>query len=148
MLDLDHPMSEHVFAAARAESAIVIAARRMTVASRQERLRLRDSCGSAFDELRRLARDHFSDRTAIPAEIDALERAVAGLAALPGVREEGPRAEEICPACGDRLKGRGRFWSWALPRTNDNYCRHCLQMIISPLQVLESCEDGFGTEAI
>ena len=65
MLDLDHPMTKHVFAAARAEDTILQNAKRVTVSVRRDRLRVRDGCAPAFAELRRLARDHFADRPAI-----------------------------------------------------------------------------------
>jgi hypothetical protein len=148
MLDLDHPMTQHVFAAARAEDSILIAARNMTVAGRQERVRLRDGCAPAFAELRRLARDHFANCPAIPSAIDALERAVANLAALPGVPEQGSPAKFRCPACGAGLERRGKYGFCAPLNPTDVYCSPCLQIIMPPLSALRSWEGGFGTDAI
>jgi hypothetical protein len=148
MLDLDHPMTQYIFAAAGAEDAVLIAARQMTVSSSQERARLRDRCTAAFAELRRLARDHFADRPAIPSAIDALELAMVGLASLSGVPEHGPPAQYECPACGTALERRGKNGFPAPENPTDIYCSPCLQIIMPSLSVLRSWEGGFGTDFI
>jgi hypothetical protein len=148
MLDLDHPMSEHIFAAARAEDAVLIAAQHMTIASRHERSRLRNGCTPAFFELRRLARDHFADRPAIPPAIDELERSLAALASLTGIPEVGPPAEYVCPACDASLERRGKYGYLAPNNPTDIYCSLCLQLIMPSLLTLRSCDGGFGTDAI
>ncbi|HEY2786104.1 MAG TPA: hypothetical protein VGJ05_14140 [Fimbriiglobus sp.] len=148
MLDLDHQMSKHVFAAARAEDAVLMAARHMTTAGRRERVRLQDGCAPAFAELRRLARDHFADCPAIPPAIDGLERSLAELAALPGVPEDGPSAEYKCPACAAALDRRGKYGFLAPDNPTDIYCSPCLQIIMPSLSALRSWEGGFGTDAI
>jgi hypothetical protein len=148
VLDLDHPMTKYVFAAARAEDAVLIAARHMTAACRQERARLLEGCGPAFAELRRLARDHFMDCSTIPPAIDELERAVSQLAALPGVPEDGPSAEYKCPACEAAMERRGKYGFLAPNNPTDIYCSPCLQIIMPSLSALRSWEGGFGTDAI
>jgi hypothetical protein len=147
LADLNSPMSKAIFAAARAEDAVLLAARNMTVAGSVERARLRDGCSPAFAEMRRLARDHFADRPAIPSAIDALERAVAELAALP-VPEAVPPARFQCPACRSRLERRGKYGFWAPFRPTDIYCGRCLQLIMPALAALRTWEGGFGTDAI
>lgn len=148
MLDLDHPMSQHIFAAARAESAILVAARYMTVAARGERIRLRDGCAPAFTELRRLSHDHFADRRRISSAIDHLEQALAELAGLPGVPDDGPSAKYKCPACDADLERRGTYGFPAPDNPTDIYCSPCLKIIMPPLSTLRSIRDGFGTDAI
>jgi hypothetical protein len=148
VLDLNHPMTKHIFAAARAEDAVLIAAKHMTVAARQERLRLRDGCAPAFVELRKLAHDHFADCSSIPPAIEELERAAARLATLPGVPDLGPPAEYKCPACGADLDRRGKYGFLSPNNPTDIYCSPCLQIIMPPLSALRSIEGGFGTEAI
>jgi hypothetical protein len=148
MLYLDHPMTKHVFAAARAEDAVLMAARHMTVAARQERQRLQDGCAPAFAELRRLSRDHFADCPAIPPAIDELEQAIARLAELPGVPEQAPPAEYKCPACAAALARRGKHGVLAPDNPTDIYCSSCLQSIMPSLSALRSWEGGFGTDAI
>ena len=145
MLDPDHPMTPHVIAAARAEQAIFLAARRMTSVNRQERARLRDGCTTAFTELRRLSRGHFADRPGIPLAIDDLERALSELATQAGVPELGPSAENKCPACAATLKACGRP---APGNPTESFCSSCFNIIMQPLSRLESWDDGFGTEVI
>jgi hypothetical protein len=147
MLDLSHPMSRHIFAAARAEDAVLITARAMTVASRWERLRLREGCAPAFEELRRLSRDHFADRRAIPPAIDGLERALSQLAML-RVPDDGPLAEYKCPACGADLERRGKYGFPAQRNPTDIYCGECLKTIMPSLQILRSLKEGFATDAV
>lgn len=148
MLNLDHPMSEHIFAAARAEGVILRAAREMTVATREERGRLAKKCAWVLDELRRLSREHFADRPAIPPAIDALERSLSELATMPGVPEQGPLADFTCPACGAAIRRRGRFWFSARKSRSEIYCSKCLELIMPSLEILRSCEEGFGIDAI
>jgi hypothetical protein len=149
MIDQHHPMSEHIFAAARAEDAVLIAARNMTVAARRARVRLRDGCAPAFVELRRLSCDYFADHRAIPPAIDELERALTELAGLPGVPDDGPSAEYKCPACGAELTRHGKSGFPAPDNPPDIiYCDRCLDIVMPPLQKLRSLEDGFGTDAI
>lgn len=148
MLDLDHPSSRFVFAAAQAVWAIHAAAKSMTVAPRRERLRLRDGSGPAFVELRRLARGHFADRPAIPPAIDDLERALSDLANRPGPPADGPLAQFDCPACGDALQRRGLYGKPAPTNPTDIYCSRCLEGIWSSLLILSSMGEGFGIDAI
>lgn len=148
MIDVDHPMSEHIFAAARAEDAILTAAKQMTVATRQQRTRLCEKCAWAFADLRRLSCTYFPGCPAIPPAIDALERSLSGLATMPGVPEQGPLVEFTCPACGTAIRRHGRFWFSARKSRSEIYCSKCLQIIMPSLEILSSCEEGFGTEAI
>ena len=146
MLNLDHPMTQHIFAASRAEDAILIAAKLMTAVSRQESAQLQAGFATAFAELRRLSRDHFADCTAIPATIDVLEQALAQLAASRAAT--GPRPECKCPTCSGNLGQcpSSVFWGPGDPTTV--YCSACLQMIMPFLQLLRWWEQGFGTDAI
>jgi hypothetical protein len=148
MLDLDHPMSQHIFAAARAEDTILTAARDMTTASRRARAQRRDGCAPAFAELRRLARERFADRRAIPPAIDELEQAIEQLASFPGVPEDWPPAKFKCPACGAALERRGTYGLPAPINPTDIYCGRCLDIIMPALRVLRSMEEGFSTDAI
>jgi hypothetical protein len=120
----------------------------MTVASRRERLRLREGCAPAFEELRRLSRDPFADRRAIPPAIDGLERALCELAVLPGVPDDGPLAEYKCPACGADLERRGKYGFPAPRNPTDIYCGECLKTIMPSMLMLRSLKDGFSTDAI
>jgi hypothetical protein len=147
VLDLDHPMSQHIFAAARPEDAILMAARHMTAASREDRARLQAGCAPAFAELRRLSRDHFADCTAIPAAINGLEQALAQLAAS-GTVATGPRAEFKCPDCGGDLYRCDQYGFPMKVKPTEIYCSPCLDVIMPFLEILRGCEHGFGTDAI
>lgn len=148
MLDLKHPLTKHIFAAGGTEGAIVQQAKLITRSARRDRLRVRDGCASGLAELRRLAREHFADRPAIPPAIDELERALARLADLPGVPEEGPPAEYTCPSCGAALDRRGKYGFPAPDAPTDIYCSPCLQIVMPAACELRSWESGFGSEAI
>jgi hypothetical protein len=149
MLDSKSPMFPHIMAAGATINVILDAAKRMTIAARCERTRLRDRCGPKFDELRKLGREHFPDRAAIPAAIDAFEKSIEELAGLPGVPDEGPAAELKCPACGAELT---RIDIPASPRLGRKartmiYCSPCLDIIIPSMSALEWF-DGFGSAGI
>lgn len=148
MLDLDHPMSQHIFAAARVEDTILDAAKMMTMAARQDRVRLQDGCAPALEALRQLARDQFADRPAIPLAIDSLERAIIRLASLPGVPEQGPPAGYKCPACGAAALRLAYDGSPDAVNPTHVYCSPCLNIIMPSLSELRSWEGGFGTDAI
>jgi hypothetical protein len=147
VLNLDHPMTQHIFAASRAEYAILMAARHMTAASREERARLQARCAPAFAELRRLSRDHFADCKAIPAAIDGLEQAIAQLVAS-GTVATGPRAEFKCPDCGGELYRCDQYGFPMKVNPTEIYCGACLDVIMPFLQELRGWEHGFGTDAI
>ena len=148
--DLDHPVAKLILAASRALDAVLIAARQMTVVCRAERRRLRDSCDPTFAELRRLAREHFADRAAIPPAIDELERSVGELAEAGAGRvpEDGPPARFRSPACRAWLCRMSRTGCWAPFRPATICCRRCLARLVAPRLVLGSIEEGFGTDAI
>lgn len=163
MLDLDHPMTKHIFAAARAHDAVLFAAKKMTIAGQQDRLSLKDSCQAPLAQLRQLAKEHFSDRPSILLAIDEFERAVAELASLPCVPAYEALAHEDCPACGSALLRRNEYGypptPWGVRRVfqlllrgpkgkPEIYCSGCLNMIMPALAALSSCRGGFGTEAI
>lgn len=148
MLDLNHPLTKHIFAACWAEGAIVQDAKLITRSARRERLRVRDGCAPGFAELRRLARDHFADRPAIPPAIDELERALTQLADLPGVPEDGLPADYTCPACGAALDRRGKYGFPDPDAPTDIYCSPCLGIVMPAACDLRSWESGFGSEAI
>jgi hypothetical protein len=155
MLDLDHPLTPHIFAASRALSAIGNAGHKITISARRERLRLRDQCADAFAELRRLSREHFADCPEIPPAIDELEQALSSLAELPGVPDDGPPAEDFCPVCGQSVKHRRArgllpfLLSLMFPTPPLGiYCSQCLDVIMPSIYRLTSGETGFGTDDI
>jgi hypothetical protein len=148
MLNLDHPMAEHILAAARLEDRVLVTAHKMTAASRELRLMMLEACQSAFQEMRELSRDHFTEFPEIPAAIDELEEALDTLATLPGVPQSGGFAQHKCPACGAELERRGRYGFPAPDHPTDIYCSPCLDIVRPSLSHIRSWERGFGTDAI
>jgi hypothetical protein len=148
--DLDDPVAKLILAASRALDAVLIAAREMTVACRKERRRLRAGCDPTFAELRQLAREHFAGRAAIPPAINELERLVGELAEVGAGRvpEDGPAARFRCPACRAWLCRMSRTGCWAPFRPVTICCLRCLARLVAPRRVLESIDEGFGTDAI
>lgn len=140
MLNINHPMSQHIFAASRSLDRVLLVAIKMTVATRQERMRLRNVCVPVFIELRQLGQEHFANCTTIPVTIDVLERSLAELTELPGVPKDGPSAELNCPACGSTLM--------RVEHPKGLCCSPCLQIINPPLWALSSWDGGFGCDAI
>jgi len=149
MLDLDHPLTPHIFAASRAEDAILMAAKRMTLAASEEKLRLRDRCDDALRELRQIARKHFKDRDQIPPAIDALEAALDQLSQLPGNDGSPSAVAGNCPNCGTPIEPR-RLFGLLRPKCNirDCYCLQCFWLIMPSLEILQSFNVGFATDAI
>jgi hypothetical protein len=144
MLDQGQPISTHVFAAARAEERVLAATRRMTTASREVRIRLQELCVVSFAELRHLHREHFAERSAIPAAIDALEQAIAGLAAAHVLQD---RTSNHCPVCTAVLTPL--TYTLRIPADLWNaYCGACLEPVVRELRRLRSWKTGFGTDAI
>lgn len=155
MLDLDHPLTQHIFAASRAITVIMRAGHKMTVSARRERRRLRAECNDALTELRQLSRDHFADRLGIAPIIDDLEHALDRLAELSGVPDDGPPADDFCPVCGQsvrhrRVRGCLPFLlSLVLPASpHPPYCSVCFGILMPSILRLESVETGFGIDDI
>lgn len=149
MLNLEHPLSKHVFAASRSEDAILIAARDMTTASQLVRAKLKEKCVPHYALLRQLAKDYFSTKTAIPEAINELERSIENLATLRGVPKDGPPPERRCSSCNTKLYRCNRYgFKVYFRKPSLIYCPKCLEIIMPSLSVLRSCEEGFGTDAI
>ncbi len=81
MLDLNHPQTEHVFAAARLEDAVLEFAKRIVSAQPSERPELLASCQQSIDAMRRLNSERFGSSASIASAIDELHAALRSLAA-------------------------------------------------------------------
>jgi len=81
MLDLNHPQTEHVFAAARLEDAVFECAKRIVSAQPSERPGLLASCQQSIDAMRTLNSERFGRSASIASAIDELHRAMRSLAA-------------------------------------------------------------------
>ncbi len=103
MLDLDHPMADHIFHAARLMDRAMGCGQRMSVSPSADRQTLFLDCGSVFAEMRTLAADHFPDeRPFLLAAINEFEAALRDLAGLREGRitEDRRDGRGTCPVCG------------------------------------------------
>ena len=81
MLDLNHPQTQHIFAAARLEDAVLECAKRIVSAQPSERLALLASCEQSIYAMRALNSERFGGSGSIASVIDELYAAMRSLAA-------------------------------------------------------------------
>jgi hypothetical protein len=145
MLDLNHPHSEHVFAAGRLEDGLLERAKQMTLLPSTRRCELQIECQELLAKMRALNREHFQDSVFISDAISELERSVISLAELQnrGIREDKSEGKGCCSACGTQITNFE--FRPSMPR--EVYCGRCLDIIMPALEKLRSA-DGFGTDFI
>lgn len=172
MLDLDHPMTEHIFAASRAADRVLERAKCMTLAPSSRRLELLESCRADLAQMRQLNSAHFEASPFIFGAIDELEAALQELANLKDglITEDKSSGTGDCPACGTpitnfKTNGLSReyfkrvrnltksdkdFAEQLTPRPEEytdhwhTYCGNCLNLIGPAREKLDSTK-GFGT---
>lgn len=151
MLDLDHPMTTHIFRAAGLLGGLKVVAQRMTVSPSSVRAEWLAKCLPHFEKLRTLARTHFARKAPfILAAVDEYEVALEALAALGDGRITVDRrdGEGPCPACGTTITKfrplpgiEGHEDDWII------VCSQCDQPFMAAERKLDSSE-GFCTWAI
>ncbi len=107
MLDLNHPQTEHIFAAARLEDAVLDAAKRIISAQPSERQELLARCEPSLGRMRVLNSEHFGASPSIASAIDELHGALRVLAASPS-----PHMDVVRPAFArlESDEGFGTVW--------------------------------------
>ncbi|QDU40627.1 hypothetical protein Mal4_49850 [Maioricimonas rarisocia] len=140
MLDLDHPLTPHVFAASRQIDMILDIAKRLTVSDATGRRLLVQTAAPCFAALRWLNEAHFEKSPAIAASIDGLDVQLKVLAEQPASLPTGTGRRRVCGVCGDRITRANSY--------QPEFCSECLKTLHPALMAVESCEEGFGTEAI
>jgi hypothetical protein len=145
MLDLDHPMTEHIFAASGMEDLLMIRAQRMTVLPSKERLLLLADCIPVLDELRRLNDEHFEASLFISRAIDEAQAALEQIAHLNGgnITEDKTDGEGNCVACSTPITKWETFPGKSYNR-HIILCQHCNEPFMKAKAKLESSK-GFGT---
>lgn len=123
----------------------------MSVSPSIVRTQLLNECLPLFEEMRELARGHFSSiLTFLLAVIDEYEAAIRDLAGLRGgqISEDRRDGEGNCPACGTAIikfcanpNGKGPGDRWII------LCRKCNEPFMAAYEKLAST-DGFCTWAI
>jgi hypothetical protein len=151
MLDLSHPMTDHVFRASGLMDGVMARGQRMSVSPSAVRAELLAECLPLFAEMRELARARFGKRVAfILATVDEYEAAIRVLAGLGGgqITEDRRDGEGGCPACGTPIT---KFRPLPDSKGFENYwiilCGACDKPFMEAYSKLDSFE-GFGTMAI
>ncbi len=150
MLDLNHPMTTHIFRASGLIEGVMVAAQTMTVAPSVVRDDLLAKCLPRFGEMRDLNREHFGNSTYIASAIDEYEAGIRQLAGLGDgqIVEDRRDGEGDCPFCRttitkfNPMPGRKGY--------EDRFvivCGQCDDLYMPALSRLRSTE-GFGTDWI
>lgn len=107
MLDLNHPQSKHIFAAARLEDAVRECAKRIVSAQPAERPALLALSEQSIEAMRKLNSERFGNSEFIAAAIDELQAAVRllALSASPQMNMVQPAFERL-----ESTKGFGTVW--------------------------------------
>jgi hypothetical protein len=105
MLNLDHPHSKHVFAAARLEDAVLDLAKLMTLVPSTRRRELLEECQQTLGKMRTLNSEHFESSVFISAAISELDESLAQMAELKNgsIIEDRSAGEGCCAACGAKI---------------------------------------------
>lgn len=151
MLDLSHPMTEHIFRASRLMDGVMVRGQRMSVSPSAVRDELLAECLPLFAEMRELARTRFGKRSSyILAAVDEYEAAIRELAGLGSGRITDDRrdGEGECPVCGTLIT---KFRPLPDIKAFENHwiilCGECDKPFMQAHSKLDSFE-GFGTMAI
>lgn len=142
MLNLDHPMTEHVFRASGLMDAVMVRGQRMSVSPSKVRAELLAECLPLFAEMRALARSHFGNRASyITAAVVEYEAAIRTLAGLGGgqITEDRRDGSGTCPVCGTAVTHD--------PAHRIVLCGECDTPFMAAYDKLDSSA-GFGTWTI
>jgi hypothetical protein len=151
MLNLDHPLTQHIFRASGLIDGIMVRGQRMSVSPSAVRAELLAECLPLFAEMRELAVAQFSNRAQFLLQaVEEYELGIRQLAALGDGRltEDRRDGEGNCPYCDNPIM---KFDAYAgmnsLPPHYVILCNTCTNLYSDPLDKLRGF-DGFGTEAI
>jgi len=150
MLDLTHPQSEHIFAAAREMDRILMVAHKMTVASSSKRQVLFELTKAPIAKLLELNVHRFGNSESIRGRIAMLAKSLVTLRNLNDGKIAEDRSDGFgdCPYCSTPIK---RFQPQYKPKPDDPwliYCPQCSDIYTKPLDRLSLDGVGFGTDAI
>ena len=141
MLNLEHPRTSHIYAASQQIGIILDYAKRITFDNGNSRVFMAQIVAPCFAALRWLNQTRFDASPEIARRIDGLQSAIHELSELEAKQRDSPFERNACPVCNNPLTKPSRYDP--VP-----YCPECLDRIIPSLTSLQSCEGGFGTEAI
>jgi hypothetical protein len=144
VLNIDNPMTPHIFRASGLLNRLMLAGQRMSAAPASDRPAQLTNCLPLFAELRQLNDHRFGNSEFIRLGLDACESGIGLLAAFgkPKLWHKSPRIENPCPHCGgetetllDDLEGELTL------------CPYCVELFMPALLSLQTA-DGFRTDAI
>ncbi len=145
MLDLDHPMTKHIFAASGMEDFLMVSAQRMTLLPSKERLLLLEECLKVLGKMRILNEDHFDASLFISNAINETQEALEQIAHLNGgnIQEDKTDGEGSCSVCDTPITkfdvSPGSSWSRCII-----LCDYCNEPFMKAKAKLESPK-GFKT---
>ena len=150
MLDLNHPMTTHIFRASGLIDGVMASAQVMTVSPSVVRNELFAKCLPRFGEMRELNREQFGNSAYIASAIDEYEAGIRKLADLGDgqIVEDRRNGEDECPFCHtpitkfNPMPGRKGYEDCFVI-----LCRQCDDLYVPALSKLRSI-DGFGTDWI
>ncbi len=151
MLDLSHPETPHVFAAARQLDLILEYLKKISYSDSQGRLLMMEIIRPCFVALRWLNTNRFGQSPKIAANIDTLEEQAERLSQLGGGRlvQTGPEPPIHCPVCGKSVTTAQRGWRGLLKvGLKERYCLDCLGPSLRAYSAVCSIDEGFVTDAI
>jgi hypothetical protein len=107
MLDLNHPQTEHIFAAARLEDKVLECAKHIISAQPSERRELLALCEQSINAMRTLNSERFGSSASIASAIDELGAAMRSLA-----MSDSPQMSIVRPAFArlESDEGFGTVW--------------------------------------
>jgi hypothetical protein len=149
MLDLDHPLTPHRFAAVHQIELIHKFAYHISLGIGRSRRDFYDILKPAIVALNWLNENHFGNRVEIRETIASIDRELSSLADKPH-DDRYVDDRKNCPACDAKITEIGSYQpdgvSFTVPEFR--YCEVCLEQFTSLLDNLKSASAGFGLEGI
>jgi hypothetical protein len=144
MLDLNHPMTKHIFRAAALEDQLMENAKRMTLLPSEARLRLLADCQTLLDEMYRLSKEHFSNHLSIAPIIREFRSVLEQIAhAREGqIDTDHSDGEGPCPVCNSAFT---KMDSYHKATSKEIFCHLCVEPF---MKVRAQSERAFSTWAI
>ncbi|MES2463401.1 MAG: hypothetical protein V4671_22740 [Armatimonadota bacterium] len=143
MLDLNHPLTDPIFAAGGMEDVLLVNAQWMTLLPSDMRLLVLGDCLVVLDKLRLLNQEHFQASYFLFEAIDEMQAALESIAHLKGgaILVDKTDGEGNCAICETPI-----FKFGPIPNTDRVIvvCDKCIAPFMSALKKLESPK-GFGT---
>lgn len=146
MLDLRHPLTQHIFRASGLIDRIMEFGQKMSVSPTPKRIELLHECRPLFDELRNLACQKFtSDQLSLLEAISEYESAITALASVQTHEDRSSGVGE-CGVCGTPLL---RFQpTKGIKEYEDRWIICCHTCSAAYMRAKAALSSGFGTDCI